>query len=106
MNRDYGAEDACRFVKRPRFRDAGKGILVRKAPETYGPRLPHCQVKICLQSLTNGFLLSLKVNKMNDAVISTHETLVKEWTDQFVRVNPDRPELKRFNGIVGRVMVN
>jgi hypothetical protein len=33
-----------------------------------------------------------------------HETLKREWTDQYVTVNPDRPELKRFAGIVGRVI--
>lgn len=33
-----------------------------------------------------------------------HEALTREWTDQFVMVNPERPELKRFAGIVGRVV--
>lgn len=32
------------------------------------------------------------------------EELKKEWTDHFVAVNPHRPELKRFDGIVGRVV--
>jgi ribosomal protein L28 len=32
------------------------------------------------------------------------EALKREWTDQFVVVNPDHPELKRFDGIVGRVI--
>ena len=32
------------------------------------------------------------------------ETLKQEWTDQYVEVNPERPELKRFAGIVGRVI--
>src|SRR5436305_839653 len=32
------------------------------------------------------------------------ETLRAEWTDQFVRVNPERPELRRFGDIVGRVI--
>jgi len=32
------------------------------------------------------------------------ETLKREWTDQFVEVKADRPELKRFAGIVGRVV--
>ena len=32
------------------------------------------------------------------------EALKREWTDQFVEVNPERPELKRFAGIVGRVV--
>jgi hypothetical protein len=32
------------------------------------------------------------------------EALKREWTDQYVEVNPDYPELKRFAGIVGRVV--
>jgi hypothetical protein len=32
------------------------------------------------------------------------EALKREWTDQYVRVNPVRPELKRFEGILGRVV--
>lgn len=32
------------------------------------------------------------------------ETLKNEWTDQFVKVNPIRPELKRFDGRIGRVI--
>ena len=30
--------------------------------------------------------------------------LQREWTDQYVTVKPERPELKRFAGIVGRVV--
>lgn len=41
---------------------------------------------------------------MNTAEIEQHEALKREWTDQFVLVNPERPELKRFQGIVGRVV--
>lgn len=33
-----------------------------------------------------------------------YEQLKNEWTDQFVEVNSDRPELRRFQGIVGRVV--
>ena len=33
-----------------------------------------------------------------------NDALKREWTDQFVEVNPDRPELKRFAGLVGRVI--
>ena len=33
-----------------------------------------------------------------------NESLKREWTDQYVEVNPERPELKRFAGIVGRVV--
>ena len=32
------------------------------------------------------------------------EELQREWTDQFVTVKPERPELKRFDGIIGRVV--
>ena len=35
---------------------------------------------------------------------SLNEALKREWTDQYVEVNPERPELKRFAGIVGRVV--
>jgi hypothetical protein len=33
-----------------------------------------------------------------------NDALKREWTDQFVEINPDRPELKRFAGLVGRVI--
>jgi hypothetical protein len=33
-----------------------------------------------------------------------YEQLKREWTDQYVEVNPERPELRRFAGIVGRVV--
>jgi hypothetical protein len=33
-----------------------------------------------------------------------YERLKQEWTDQYVEVNPERPELKRFAGLVGRVV--
>jgi hypothetical protein len=39
-----------------------------------------------------------------DRAQTTHEALKREWIDQYVLVNPDRPELKRFAGIVGRVI--
>ena len=32
------------------------------------------------------------------------ETLKREWTDQYVTVNTDQPELRRFANIVGRVV--
>jgi hypothetical protein len=41
---------------------------------------------------------------MEPARQAYHETLKREWTDQYVEVNSDRPELKRFAGIVGRVV--
>ena len=33
-----------------------------------------------------------------------NEALKREWTDQYVEVNPEQPELRRFAGIVGRVV--
>ncbi len=41
---------------------------------------------------------------MNTAELTRHEAIKREWTDQFVTVKPGRPELKRFEGIVGRVV--
>jgi hypothetical protein len=41
---------------------------------------------------------------MATAANARHEALLHEWTDQFVMVNPEQPELKRFAGIVGRVV--
>ena len=33
-----------------------------------------------------------------------NESLKREWTDQYVEVRPEQPELRRFQGIVGRVV--
>lgn len=41
---------------------------------------------------------------MDPAKNAHTEELKREWTDQYVLVNPQRPELKRFEGIVGRVV--
>ena len=41
---------------------------------------------------------------MNVSTTTRTEEIRKEWTDQYVLVNPERPELKRFAGIVGRVV--
>ena len=41
---------------------------------------------------------------MEEPGLQHHEALAQEWTDRFVMVNPDRPELQRFAGIVGRVI--
>lgn len=41
---------------------------------------------------------------MDKALQSRNDELKQEWTDQFVHVVADRPELKRFAGIVGRVV--
>jgi hypothetical protein len=35
---------------------------------------------------------------------AAYEALKREWIDQYVEVNASRPELKRFAGIVGRVI--
>ena len=39
-----------------------------------------------------------------DRAEQQYEELKRQWTDQFVEVNADLPELKRFAGIVGRVV--
>jgi hypothetical protein len=39
-----------------------------------------------------------------ESTLTHHEALKQEWTDQYVEVNPDQPELKRFAGVVGRVV--
>jgi hypothetical protein len=39
-----------------------------------------------------------------DTSDSRYEALKREWTDQFVEVNAQRPELARFGGIVGRII--
>jgi hypothetical protein len=39
-----------------------------------------------------------------DASELRHDALRQEWTDFYVEVQPDRPELARFEGIVGRVV--
>jgi len=35
---------------------------------------------------------------------AVNEDLKREWTDQYITVNPERPELKRFAGLIGRVV--
>jgi hypothetical protein len=39
-----------------------------------------------------------------DPADKAYENLKREWTDQYVKVNAARPELKRFDGMVGRVI--
>ena len=39
-----------------------------------------------------------------DTSEAAYEALKREWTDQLVEVNSERPELARFKGIVGRVI--
>ncbi len=41
---------------------------------------------------------------MDVAETARHEEIKREWIDQLVQVNPSHPELKRFEGIVGRVV--
>jgi hypothetical protein len=41
---------------------------------------------------------------MNTVSIERCEALKKEWTDEYVQVNLERPELKRFGEAVGRVV--
>jgi hypothetical protein len=35
---------------------------------------------------------------------TSYEALKRDWVDQYVEVNPEHPELKRFAGVVGRVV--
>ena len=39
-----------------------------------------------------------------DEAESLTEALKREWTDQYVEINPEVPELRRFQGLVGRVV--
>ena len=41
---------------------------------------------------------------MTNVTFSQVEALKQEWTDRFVTVKPERPELTRFAGVVGRVV--
>ena len=41
---------------------------------------------------------------MTNITFAQAEALKQLWTDQFVTVKPERPELQRFAGIVGRVV--
>lgn len=43
---------------------------------------------------------------ISDAMVydNAHEELKRRWTDQYVQVSADRPELTRFVGVVGRVV--
>jgi hypothetical protein len=41
---------------------------------------------------------------MTNITFAQAEALKQEWTDQFIMVKPERPELQRFAGIVGRVV--
>lgn len=41
---------------------------------------------------------------MDNLTQSQIEQLRTEWTDQFVKANVDRPELKRFGETIGRVV--
>ena len=39
-----------------------------------------------------------------DYLENQFDALKREWTDQYVEVNAEQPELRRFAGIVGRVV--
>lgn len=41
---------------------------------------------------------------MISQTVAQCEDMKREWTDQFVTVKPERPELRRFVGLVGRVV--
>src|SRR5262245_19063133 len=46
----------------------------------------------------------LRLPNMITPTTAQIESLKAEWTDQFVKVNAVRPELKRFDGRIGRVV--
>lgn len=41
---------------------------------------------------------------MEDTTNTRNEQAKRHWTDKYVEVNPDRQELSRFKGIIGRVV--
>ena len=41
---------------------------------------------------------------METVSVARCEELKREWTNEYVQVNPDRPELRRFGQLVGRVV--
>jgi len=41
---------------------------------------------------------------MDEAYVAKNEALKREWLDQYVLVNSERPDLKRFASVVGRVV--
>jgi hypothetical protein len=67
----------------------------------------HSQVsRILIEKSKDPFTGRLKIGRHEGHPMDRFEhiaKLQKEWTDQFVTVNPEQPELKRFAGIMGRV---
>ncbi len=41
---------------------------------------------------------------MISQTVAQCEELKRVWTDQYVMVKPERPEMRRFAGIIGRVV--
>jgi hypothetical protein len=41
---------------------------------------------------------------MNPTSPPDHNALNREWTGQYVKIKPERPELQRFADIIGRVV--
>jgi hypothetical protein len=41
---------------------------------------------------------------MNPTSLPVHNELIRSWTDQYVKVKPERPELQRFADLIGRVV--
>ena len=114
MDREFGAEEACKFVKRSGL--AGPAAQPRSLPRCitqevseFGGRHVRCFERACLleqpmpaQSSGHGTQVTpMETPETRPARI---EALRAEWTDQYVRANPARPELKRFGDIVGRVV--
>jgi hypothetical protein len=50
------------------------------------------------------FTMTASDNALPQSAEDINEALKREWTDQFVEVDAERPELTRFKGTVGRVV--
>jgi len=72
-----------------------------------GPTLTETRFALVFRGLfaINNCVCFLRGEKaIMDPADQQYEELKRQWTDQFVEVNEERPELKRFEGIVGRVV--
>src|SRR5262245_17169432 len=82
---------------------------LRSRPVCFSPGVSNCLMGLDIDSKSQRIPISEIVLLTSDSSMSADpatvtETLKREWTDQLVLVNPQRPELKRFEGIVGRVV--
>jgi hypothetical protein len=67
-----------------------------------------CGIRRCVsvrETMNQGLVVaSLRYKNPFMDTTANNERLKREWTDQYVTVNAERPELKRFAGLVGRVV--